>query len=370
MKKTLNKKINEPSSYPKLINLPKINTKQKIKSPRQQQTSININSNNNTNTNTINKSPNSTNKFKSKIFYSPRKKLRALNIKKSNKNSLKIVASLSNLNEKKLSLEKLEEFKEKRRKRIKQEKEEEEKGLKIYEQILKEIQEKKKNPRIKTELYLSNPLNQNKGNEIIINELPKIKISEKKAQNILEEGGMFDAYKYLLEQLCKKGLPTENVFDYASYVITNYEKKWKEKKYKLNQEKVEKYWKEKKEEIENKNINNNELIKAINRSLEEREMNKLIKSLDRSRSSIHYKSFANLNKKKTEKVISQVSNKSRIIVEQKNFENNKKKTNIKNPSINNKERKSIIINRKEDSLSKNKLNKKSIFSVSSSKKQK
>ena len=58
---------------------------------------------------------------------------------------------------------------------------------------------------------------------------PKIKINESKANDILEEGGMFDAYKYLLEQLCKHGLPSGNIFEYASYVIKNYEKKWKKK---------------------------------------------------------------------------------------------------------------------------------------------
>ena len=58
-------------------------------------------------------------------------------------------------------------------------------------------------------------------------QLPKIKISEKKTQTILEEGGMLDAYKYLVIQLCKNGLPTGNLFEYSSYIIKNYEKKWK-----------------------------------------------------------------------------------------------------------------------------------------------
>ena len=65
---------------------------------------------------------------------------------------------------------------------------------------------------------------------------------------------MLDAYKYLIIQLCKNGLPTGNLFEYSAYVIKNYEKKWKEKKYKIEQEKFDNYWKEKKEQIEKNRI--------------------------------------------------------------------------------------------------------------------
>ena len=82
---------------------------------------------------------------------------------------------------------------------------------------------------------------------------------------------MLDAYKYVLSQLCKQGLPNGNVFEYASIVVKNYEKKWKEKKSKMTKEKVEKYWQEKKEEIKNFKKTNNTIedenkIKALNRS--------------------------------------------------------------------------------------------------------
>ena len=91
---------------------------------------------------------------------------------------------------------------------------------------------------------------------------------------------MLDAYKYLIVQLCKNGFPTGNLFEYSAYVIKNYEKKWKEKKSKMTKEKVEKYWQEKKEEIKNFKKTNNTIedenkIKAFNRSLEEREINKI-----------------------------------------------------------------------------------------------
>ena len=45
--------------------------------------------------------------------------------------------------------------------------------------------------------------------------MPNIKISEKKAQSTLEKGGMLDAYKYLITQLCKNGLPIGNLFHCA-----------------------------------------------------------------------------------------------------------------------------------------------------------
>ena len=35
---------------------------------------------------------------------------------------------------------------------------------------------------------------------------------------------MLDAYKHVLAQLCKQGLPTGNIFEYASIVVKNYEK--------------------------------------------------------------------------------------------------------------------------------------------------
>ena len=173
---------------------------------------------------------------------------------------------------KKYTAEELAKLEQERQKRIKNEKQLEKENQKIYEEILEEA--KKNNFRIKPKKEDSIPENVN------------IKISEKKAQTILEEGGMLDAYKYLIVQLCKNGLPTGNLFEYSAYVIKNYEKKWKEKKSKIMKENIEKYWEEKekkiKEGIEKSNKKNR---KILNRSLDEIEMKKYIKTLDRSRSS-------------------------------------------------------------------------------------
>ena len=346
MKKTLNKESNDS----KELKLPKIiNNKPKIKSPNQNRIIIKSNSTLNIDTNRKNESKNKSNS-KIKINTSRSKKYNT----KNNKNNLKIIASLPNINQAKISEEKLKEYKEKRKKRLKEEKKEEERGLKIYEEVLKEIQEKKKIPRTKRELTSFNSTVDSKMKEINNIEAPKIRISEKKAHTILEEGGMFDAYKYLLEQLCKNGLPPGNIFEYAAYIIENYEKKWKEKKYKLTQEKVEKYWKDKKEQIEkDQNLKNSEIIKTINRSLEEREINKIIKSLDRSRSSRHYQSFAKFDKKKSDKLLIKFNNKNILSVEQrggeeKNKNRNENKNIVSRNSL--KERNSIMTNKsgKED----------------------
>ena len=110
-------------------------------------------------------------------------------------------------------------MKEQRKKRLKQAKIEEEKELKIYSQLIEEFKNNKKNKNF------------------LLEENSKIqKISGEKAQKILEEGGMLDAYKYVLAQLCRHGLPNGNIFEYASYVVKNFEKKWKDKKSKMIKE--------------------------------------------------------------------------------------------------------------------------------------
>ena len=45
--------------------------------------------------------------------------------------------------------------------------------------------------------------------------------------------------------LCKNGLPSGNLFEYAAYTILEYEKKWKHIKAKEKKEMVSKYWEEK-----------------------------------------------------------------------------------------------------------------------------
>ena len=314
MNKALKKKLIDISSSSNKIKLPKIeNNKEKNPSPNKQQTQVNPT----INTNINNELPNS-----SKIINKKNKSKKYLF--KKNKSTIKITATISASNEQqKQYLAKLEECKERRKKRLELEKKEEERDRKIYEEVLKEFQQKGKTKRKMQFTRINSPKEKNNENNKI--QLPKIRVSEKKAHIILEEGGMFDAYKYLLLQLCKLGLPYGNVFDYASYFIKNYEKKWKEKKSQMNKEKFENYWKEKKEQIENsKLLKDNELIKALNRSLEDREINKIIKSLDRSRSSRCYKLFPKFNKKRPENLLIKLNNKFKVSVVQKGGEKKRK----------------------------------------------
>lgn len=53
-----------------------------------------------------------------------------------------------------------------------------------------------------------------------------------------------------MESICKNGLPKGDLFEYAAYTITNYEKKWKQIKSKETKEKINKYWEEKDKEKE------------------------------------------------------------------------------------------------------------------------
>ena len=166
--------------------------------------------------------------------------------------------------------ERLSQLKKQRNQRLRQEKKEEIKEMQMYEKL---IEEYKTNTRKKS----------NKNKKETIENNPKVIISSKKAQNILEEGGMLDAYKYVLSQLCKNGLPSGNVFEYASYAVKNYEKKWKEKKSQKMKDKIDRYYEEKQKEI-NKNLENDGEIKIVNKSLEHRDELKFIQSLDKSRS--------------------------------------------------------------------------------------
>ena len=165
-----------------------------------------------------------------------------------------------------ISEEKLSQLKEQRRKRLQQAKIEEEKELKLYSQLIEEFKNNKKNKNFLSEEKSKIP-----------------KISGEKAQKILEEGGMLDAYKYVLAQLCRYGLPNGNIFEYASYVVKNFEKKWKEKKSKMIKEKIDKYYEEKQKELNNTLETEGE-IKKVNKSLEHREEYKFIQHLDKSRS--------------------------------------------------------------------------------------
>jgi hypothetical protein len=272
------------------------------------------------------------------------------NSKSKNNSKVNVLKTSANLKKEDPKALKLEEYNEKRKKRIEQEKKEEARDKKVYDQVLKEYQEKSK-ARTNTEVNVKNRLTSPKSRDDDLNniQLPKIKISEKKTQAILEEGGMLDAYKYLVIQLCKNGLPTGNLFEYSAYVIRNYEKKWKEKKSKMNKEKLEQYWKEKKQEVEKfekqqkkspdpkqkviKTTKEEEnKIKALNRSLEQREINKLIANMDKSRSSRNYQSFEKFKKNKSEEQLPIISDKNKVSVNQKEGKNAKKGNKSKSPT--------------------------------------
>ena len=258
------------------------------------------------------------------------------NSKSKNNSKVNVLKTSANLKKEDPKALKLEEYNEKRKKRIEQEKKEEARDKKVYDQVLKEYQEKSK-ARTNTEVNVKNRLTSPKSRDDDLNniQLPKIKISEKKTQAILEEGGMLDAYKYLVIviQLCKNGLPTGNLFEYSAYVIRNYEKKWKEKKSKMNKEKLEQYWKEKKQEVEKfekqqkkspdpkqkviKTTKEEEnKIKALNRSLEQREIN----------------NFEQFKKNKSEEQLPIISDKNKVSVNQKEGKNAKKGNKSKSPT--------------------------------------
>ena len=224
-----------------------------------------------------------------------------------------------------ISEEKLAQLKMQRKKRLEKEKKEEEKEIKLYTELIEEY--KNSNKKSKKDY----------NSQILESANKTANISGAKAQKILEDGGMLDAYKYVLAQLCKQGLPTGNIFEYASIVVKNYEKKWKEKKSKMAKEKIEKYYEEKQKEIENENKNE---IKIVNKSLEHREELKFIQSLDKSRSKNNIKKrFGSSNKDNKEKKESDIiANDTRSY----NIKNNNKKLNLKVNNSNDLDKKSNI----------------------------
>ena len=224
-----------------------------------------------------------------------------------------------------ITKEKLKEIQERRKKRLLQEQKEYEFTKKILEDKIKN-----KNLNEKTEVTYSNKL------------YSPIQISHKKAQHILEEWGMFDAYKYLIEHLCKNGLPSGNLYEYSSGIIKNYEKEWKKKKSKLLNEKIEKYFENKKKIFLDENNINSNLNKSndnlMYKVLKRREQEKFIKKLDKSRSTL------NIIKRIPEipDTINKIEKKSE---QQNNKENINKSSNKNNSNIkNNNEKKIIIVN--------------------------
>ena len=129
-----------------------------------------------------------------------------------------------------------------------------------------------------------------KSREIVLNDIlnsinTQNKMTHKNAQKILEEGGMIEAYKYLIKNLCKNGMPEGNVYDYCSEFIKHFERIWHKIKFKILNKKIEEHFKEKKELLVKNNENNKDNIQY--KILEYREEMKFIKKLDKSRSSLH-----------------------------------------------------------------------------------
>ena len=120
----------------------------------------------------------------------------------------------------KMTKDKLNEIKKRRNERIKKEK----LGYEFNSnKIINDI--KGQNSIIKSgEIILSDILNN-------IND--PIKISQKYAKKILEESGIIEAYKHLIKNLCKNGMPEGNVYDYCSEYVKNFERVWQKIKFSI-----------------------------------------------------------------------------------------------------------------------------------------
>ena len=62
--------------------------------------------------------------------------------------------------------------------------------------------------------------------------------SKKKGLKILKNSGILDAYEYLLESLCKYGLPTGDLYEFSALTVLKYEKKFKAMKKKELQDRL------------------------------------------------------------------------------------------------------------------------------------
>ena len=229
----------------------------------------------------------------------------------------------------KMTKEKLNEIKERRIARLKREKYGiENTSMKIMNEI------KGQNSIIKSgEIVL---------NDILSSINTPTKISHKNAQKILEDGGMIEAYKYLIQNLCKNGMPEGNVYDYCSDFIKNFEKVWKRMKFRKLNKKIEEHFKEKKELYikNNENNINNKYYKV----LEQREEMQFIKKLDKSRSSLHVvkrNKYLVPEMKKINEIISNIkTNKNDMILNSKEENKNNIINNINNINMNMKGNKS------------------------------
>ena len=215
-----------------------------------------------------------------------------------------------------ITKEKLKELQEKRKKRLVQEQKEKE----ILSKMMEDIKNSNNTSTRKSEV--TNNINY------------EIKISQKDVLLTLEEGGIIEAYKNLINNLRQNGIPPGNIYEYSAKMIRDYEKEWKKKKFIKQNEKIEKYFEEKKQNYlknlsqdnKDKVKNNNNLIYKV---LKDREENQFIKKLDRSRSTLHViKNISELKDNKTDLSL-KTSNKKikKIII--KNKDKNNSINNIK-----------------------------------------
>lgn len=225
-----------------------------------------------------------------------------------------------------ITKEKMEEIKLRRDKRLNQEK----KDDIAFKKILKDYEEEKQ---------------PNKKNKINIYNLDfQLAINTRQVLSILEDSGIIEAYKYLINSIEKTGWPKKDLYEYSSNIIKGYESKWKKKKIKKRNEITEKYFEDKLKHYKEEKNKGNENIKLF-RVLKAREENKFIKKLDKSRSSLNIikKNITLLNKSNNENMEKNNNNDSK----EKNtdfkykkvnirFRNNNNKINSRNPKIINK----------------------------------
>ena len=74
--------------------------------------------------------------------------------------------------------------------------------------------------------------------------------SKKKGLKILKNSGILDAYEYLLESLCKYGLPTGDLYEFSALTVLKYEKKFKALKKKELQDRLKQRELERKKKLE------------------------------------------------------------------------------------------------------------------------
>eukprot|EP01017_Pseudomicrothorax_dubius_P035200 TRINITY_DN489_c0_g1_i1.p1 TRINITY_DN489_c0_g1~~TRINITY_DN489_c0_g1_i1.p1 ORF type:complete len:302 (+),score=119.17 TRINITY_DN489_c0_g1_i1:65-970(+) len=116
-----------------------------------------------------------------------------------------------------------------------------------------------------------------------------------KKENILVSSGILGAYEYFLKQICKHGLPTGNVYEYAALQVQKYERKLRAEQLKkrqaerLREEQLRKEEKEREEKKKRETSQHREYVSPIRELLkDEKTMKKIVKdsfeAVDRDKS--------------------------------------------------------------------------------------